>query len=114
MSQQIDANTGLPYVIKRPTESKTYTVDMAQIMPSDVEVASVVSVSIAAEGLVSPPVATLAEISHAFSTSQVSIKLDAGDDGENYEVSIKVAENGGSGDTHADDFMVKVRKAGNL
>lgn len=110
MPVQVDEISGLRYVVKRPSENKTYTADLKYIMPDGRTIVSVDAVSIAATGLVLPAVNNLTSASSSHSGTQVSAKFDAGDDGENYEITITVTDD--VGDVHSDDYMIKVRKAG--
>lgn len=112
MPVQTDLTSGLRYVVKRPAEHKTYTVDLVDIMPTGRTIVSVDSVTITAVGNLDSSTDPLTSGTPSSSGTQVSLKLDAGDDGEDYEITIHVTDD--IGDEPDDDFMVKVRKAGSV
>jgi hypothetical protein len=111
MAKKIDKDSGLLYEVKRPAENKTYSIDFKNIIPSGETITSVDSVVATAVGLVAETSA-LAVGTTGSSSTTVNVKLSAGTDGENYEVAITVTD--ANGDVHADDVMIKVRKAGNV
>lgn len=111
MAKKIDKDSGLLYEVKRPAENKTYSINFKNIIPSGETITSVDSVVATAVGLVAETSA-LAVGTTGFTGTTVNAKLSAGTDGENYEVAITVTDT--SGDVHADDVMIKVRKAGNV
>jgi len=111
MAKKIDKNSGLLYEVKRPAESKTYSINFKNIIPAGQTIASVGSVVATASGLVTEA-AALAVGTVGSSGTTVNVKLSAGTDGEDYEIAITVTDT--AGDIHADDVMIKVRKAGNV
>ena len=111
MTKNIDKDSGLLYQVKRPSENKTYSVDFKDVIPSGQTIASIGSVTASAIGLVTETAALVVGAMSSTNTT-VNVKLSAGTDGENYEVSIEVTDT--NGDIHADDIMIKVRKAGNV
>lgn len=112
MPVQVDETSGLRYVVKRPAENKTYTADFVDIIPQGRTIATVDTLTITAVGNVTPDVDSLTAGTPAASGTQVSAKFDAGDDGEDYEVTIHVTDD--AGDEHDEDYMIKVRKAGKV
>lgn len=109
MATALDSVSGLVYAVKRPIESRVYTVDLIKILPADVTITSVDSISITAAGNVDDT-DTLTYANTAILNTKVSMTLSAGTDGEDYEVTLTcIASNG---DLISDDVMIKVRKAG--
>ena len=111
MAKKIDKTSGLLFEVKRPTENKTYSINFKNIIPSGQTISSVDSVVATATGLVTETLA-LAVGTTSFTSTTVNAKLSAGTDGENYEVAVTVTDT--NGDIHADDVMIKVRKAGSV
>lgn len=111
MAKNIDKTSGLLYQVKRPAENKTYSIDFKDVIPDGQVIASVDSVAAAAVGNVTETVA-FSVGSNTFAGTKVNVKLSGGTDGEDYEVSVTVTDD--VGDIHADDVMIKVRKAGSV
>lgn len=109
MVTKIDQITGLVYEVKRPAETRKYTVDFTKVVASGVTISTVQSVGIAKLDNVIE-IAELTAGSITISGTKVSFDVTGGTDGEDYEVTINCTDT--SGDILSDDVMIKVRKAG--
>jgi len=109
MVTKIDKITGLVYEVKRPVETRKYTVDFTKVVASGVTISTVQSIGVAKLNNVTEVTALTAD-SITVSGTKVSFDVTGGTDGEDYEVTINCTDT--SGDILSDDVMIKVRKAG--
>ena len=100
----IDPATALLYQIKRPGETRNYSIDFVKLIADGGSIASLTSITALPAGL------TISNT--AFSGTQASADISGGTDGVDYEVTAIVVDS--QGNILEDDVMIKVRKAGLL
>lgn len=109
MATKIDVATGLVYEVKRPAETRKYTVDFSKVVVAGATILSVQSVDVTALGYVAS-VDPLTAGTISISDAKVSFNVAGGTDGDDYEITVNCTDS--SGDILSDDVMIKVRKAG--
>ncbi len=98
----IDPATGLLFEVKRPGETRNYTIDFINLLPISTLVNSIISMTAMPAGLTIQ--------NQAFSGTKVSMDLSSGTEGIDYEITLKIDDT--AGNIIEDDVMIKVRKAG--
>jgi glucan biosynthesis protein len=109
MTANIDSESGLLYQVKRPTETRKFSVDFKKLLETGVTIASVQSVSAVAAEKVTE-IAALTTTNPASSGTKATFDVSGGTDGENYEITINATDS--SGDVLSEDVLIMVRKAG--
>lgn len=95
--------------IKQPTENKTFNMPFSNIMPSGETIASITSTAFTNLGLVSGST-DITIVSSAINADNVSvdIKISAGQNLEQYKITIVVTDS--NGDTHEADAILQLKE----
>lgn len=104
-----DPATGLVVLKKQPSESRLYDFDFSAKMREGDSVASIVSVSAANRGNVAGS-GDVALVASAISGQFVQLRIEGGDDKEDYKITAKITTTP-AGDTLEGDGMLYVRNS---